>query len=88
MDLIQWEIESGADCVKLARTPRWLLSPTAMEVIQTDPKKRTVSVKITVMSVEDKNKTNMNSIWFNSKHHRADSFTEISPDTLCIVYYY
>lgn len=78
MDLIPREIESGADKVKLASTPGWLLSPTEMKAILPDLEKKTASVKITVMSAEDKDKVIKNGKWFSCKHHRADGFTEIN----------
>lgn len=85
MDLIQRQVKPGTTSVKLAWTPRLLLSPTAMEVILTDPENKMVSIGITVMSVEDKDKDIKNCIFFGSKYHRVDGFTEISPDTLCVV---
>lgn len=68
--------------MKLAWTSRWLLSSAAMEIILANPEKRMPSVRITVMSAEDKDKAIKNGIWFGCKHHRADDFAEISPDTL------
>lgn len=56
MELIHQEIEAGANSVKLAWTLRRLLSPAAMEIILAEPKKRTASVKITIMNTEDKNR--------------------------------
>lgn len=56
MELIQREIEKGAEDMKLVWTPRWLLSRTAMEAILADPEKRTAGIKITVMNTDDKDK--------------------------------
>lgn len=54
--MIQWKIQAGAESVKLAWTPRWLLSPTAIEAILVDPEKRTASAIITVINSKDKDK--------------------------------
>lgn len=59
-----------------------------METILTNLEKRTASIKITVMKTENKENVIKNSIWFGGRHHRVDGFTEISPDTLCIVFYH
>lgn len=54
MVMIQREIEMGANSVKVARTPRWPLSPAALEVILADLEKRKASVKMRVINAEDK----------------------------------
>lgn len=69
MELIQREIEVGANSVQLAWTPRWLLSPIAMEAILADPEKRMNSVKIMEMSTEDKDMVIKKGIWFEGKNH-------------------
>lgn len=74
--------------MQLARTPGWLLLPTVMETILADPDKRIASVKITVMIAKDNNKVIRSSVWFSGKHHRADGFTDISPDMLYAVCYH
>lgn len=55
MELLQAEIEAGTSNIKLARKPRWLQPPGAMETILSEPKKRIASVKITIINVEDQN---------------------------------
>lgn len=85
MELIQQEIEAGADSVRLVWTPRWLLSPPAMEAILANPAKLMASVKITMINAEDKDPVIKNSILFGGKCQRADSFTEISANKLCVV---
>lgn len=62
MELIQWEIETGTDSVRLACTPRLLLLSTTMKAILAEPEKRTDHVKITVMNAEDKNRITKNGI--------------------------
>lgn len=85
MKLIQREIKAEAKSVRLASTPRWLLSSTPMEVILADSEKRTASVEITVIKVNDKDVVIRSGIWFSEKRHRADAFIEICRDTLCSV---
>lgn len=85
MELKQLEMEAPAEGLRLAWTPRWLLSPTAMKAILAKPDKRTTSVKITVMNTEYKDTFLKNDIWFSGKRQRADGFIEISLDTLCAV---
>lgn len=85
MELIQREIEVGADSVKIAWTIRWLLSPTAIEALLADPKKKTTSVKITMMNHKDKDKIIEKGIRFGRNRHRADGFMRISPDILVLV---
>lgn len=43
------------------------------------------SIKIMVIDAEDKNTDFKNDIWFGSKRHQADGFTELSQNTLCVV---
>lgn len=69
MELIQQKIDTVADNVKLAWTKRYLLSQTAMEVFLVHLEKRTSGLKITVMSVEVKDKVIKNSICFSRKCH-------------------
>lgn len=82
MELLQAEKEAETNNIKLAWTPRWLLSPTAMETILPDLKRRTPSIKITITSVEDRDSITNTDIWFGVKYYRIDHFTKISLDTL------
>lgn len=59
-----------------------------MEVILADAEKITTSVKITVMSVEEKNMVINSSLWLRERHHREDGYTEIRPNILCRVCYH
>lgn len=79
------EIEAGATSVQLVWTVRLLLSPTAMEASLADLLKRTASVKIIVINVEDKERVIKNDVYCGGRHHQADGYTEISPNTLCSV---
>lgn len=72
--------------MQLAWTPRWQLSPIAMQAILVDPEKRTASVKSTLMSVEDKETVIKRGLWFGRRLYQADGYTEITPDTLCAVF--
>lgn len=54
MKLIQAEIKAGTSNVKLVCTPRWLLSPTAMVTTIVDLEKRSISIKIRVTNIEDR----------------------------------
>lgn len=62
IELLPEEIEAGSSNIRLAWTSRWLHSPAAMENIVTDPKRRTVSLKITVTSVDDRDTIKKNGI--------------------------
>lgn len=76
------KIETGTGNLKPIWTLWWLLSPVAMEKIMVNTERRTANIKIIATCVEDRYAITKNSIWFDVKHHYADLFTEISPDTL------
>lgn len=52
--LMQNEIKHSSDDIKLAWKPRWLLSPAAMAKMLAKGEKRTASVKVTVISLQEK----------------------------------
>lgn len=81
MEQLQAEIKAETNITKLAWTPRLLQLPAAIETILGNLEKRTVTIKITVTSMEDRDKITKNDIWFGSWRHHADHFTEISPNT-------
>lgn len=57
----------GPDNITLACTPRWLLSPTAMENILVNVDKYNGNAEITVTNVDDKNGMTKNGLWFSHK---------------------